>query len=519
MIKLSLAELEFWSNACEGFVFFLGESLDGFSNNPFLDHIEKNFYPQLKAVLKINKFEGKKGQIYVLTIPGEDQIKQFIFAGIGKAGKKSYNDLETLRRAVGQVILTLKRLTIENAIFNLPNEDMYKINTEELLKQVAVAALMTSYEFTTFKSNKDQTVEWNGNLLIKVSDHKKGNFSSALQHAIVIGEAINQARHWCDLPANVLTPTYLNHEAEKIATEHHLTFSSFGREKAEELGMGGFLAVGAGSAQESKFVILEYKTKAKNAPTIALAGKGITFDTGGISLKPSNSMHGMKYDMSGAAAVIATLKIIAQLKPEVNVVALAPLVENMPDGKAQRQDDIIRFMNGKTAEIKSTDAEGRLVLADALCYAEKFYSPETIIDIATLTGACLYALGYFYTGLMTQDDTLLEVLPKIGFATGDRTWPLPLDEDFRAANNSPVADLRNTGSDEYKAGTITAGWFLQEFVKNARWAHLDIAGTADGVPGISYLGKTSAGASIRLLVEFIMNYQQYMGLPTSRAED
>ncbi len=511
MIKLSLAEQEFWNNGSEAFIFFLGENLDSFANNVHIEHIEKNYYPHIRAVLKKNKFEGKKGQQYVLTIPHEEQLQQFIFMGLGKAGKKAYQDVETLRRAMGTVVLTLKKLSIESAIFNLPSEDAYKISAEELLKQISVAALMASYEFTQFKSNKDQPVEWNGSLMVKISDDKKGNFAGALHQAIIIGEAINQARNWCDLPANILTPTYLSQEAEKISIDHHLTCTVFGKEKATELGMGGFLAVGAGSDQESKFVILEYKTKEKNAPTIALAGKGITFDTGGISLKPSGNMHGMKYDMSGAAAVIATIKIIAQLKPDVNVVALAPLVENMPDGKAQRQDDIIRFMNGKTSEIKSTDAEGRLVLADTLCYAEKFYTPETIIDVATLTGACLMALGYFYTGLMTQDDTLLEVLPKIGFATGDRTWPLPLDDDFKAANNSPVADLRNTGSDEYKAGSITAGCFLQEFVKNARWAHLDIAGTADGVPGISYLGRTSAGAGIRLLVEFLMNYKNYMG--------
>lgn len=519
MINLTLTDQDFWSNQSEGFVFFLSENLDDIANSAHIEYIEQNYYPQLKAVLKKHKFEGKKGQQYILTVPQESQLKQFIFIGVGKANKKPYIDLEILRRAAGQMVLTLKKLSIETAIFNLPNEDLYKINAEELLKNISIAILMASYEFNLFKSTKDQAGEWSCNLSIKLGADKKGNFASALQQATIIGEAINQARHWCDLPANILTPTYLGTEAEKIATETHLSYSIFGREKATELGMGGFLAVGAGSDQESKFVILEYKTKEKNAPTVALAGKGITFDTGGISLKPSGSMHGMKYDMSGAAAVIATLKIIALLKPAVNVVGITPLVENMPDGKAQRQDDIIRFMNGKTAEIKSTDAEGRLVLADALCYAEKFYSPETIIDIATLTGACLYALGYFYTGLMTQDDTLLEVLPKIGFATGDRTWPLPLDDDFKAANISPVADLRNTGSDEYKAGTITAACFLQEFVKNARWAHLDIAGTADGVPGISYLGRTSAGASIRLLVEFIMNYHQYMGLhQTSEAE-
>lgn len=512
MLTINLADRDFWDNGTEGFIFFLNENLDGFTNNGHLEHIEQTYYPHLRAVLKRHKFEGKKGQQYTLTAPSNDHIKQFIFIGLGKPAKKSYQDVETLRRAIGSLILTLKKLSIENAIFTLPSEELYKISTEELLKQAAIAALMASYEFAEFKSNKDAATEWKGNLLIKIADDKKGNFSTALQQALIIGDAINQARRWCDLPANVLTPTVLSQDAEKIAGEHHLSYTVFGREKAMELGMGGFLAVGAGSSQESKFVVLEYKTKEKNAPTIALAGKGITFDTGGISLKPSESMHGMKYDMSGAAAVIATMKIIAQLKPTVNVVGVTPLVENMPDGSAQRQDDIIRFMNGKTSEIKSTDAEGRLILADALCYAEKFYNPETMIDIATLTGACVIALGYYFTGLMTQDDTLLEVLPKIGFATGDRTWPLPLDDDFKAANNSPVADLRNTGSAEYKAGTITAGCFLQEFVKNARWAHLDIAGTADGIPGISYVGRGSAGAGIRLLVEFIMNYHTYMGI-------
>lgn len=512
MLTLQLANQDFWQQGAEGFVFFLGENLDGFTNHTHLEQIEQQYYPHLRSVLKRHKFEGKKGQQYTLTAPSDtDHLKQFIFIGLGKPGKKAYADLEILRRAVGTMVLTLKKLSIEQAIFALPNEDFYKISAEELLKQVAVAALMTSYNFTELKSSKDQTPEWNCTVFIKVADDKKGNFTGALQQATIIGEAMNQARRWCDLPSNIATPTYLSQEIEKIATEHHLACTVFGREKALELGMGGFVAVGLGSAQESKFVVLEYKTKEKNAPTIALVGKGITFDTGGISLKPSESMHGMKYDMSGAAAVVAVMKIIAQLKPEVNVVGITPFVENMPDGSAQRQDDVIRFMNGKTAEIKSTDAEGRLVLADGLCYAEKFYTPETIIDIATLTGACLVALGYYYTGLMTQDDTLLDVLPKIGFATGDRTWPLPLDDDYKAANNSPIADLRNTGSGEYKAGTITAGCFLQEFVKNARWAHLDIAGTADGVPGISYLGRGSAGASIRLLVEFVMNYRQYMG--------
>jgi leucyl aminopeptidase len=252
---------------------------------------------------------------------------------------------------------------------------------------------------------------------------------------------------------------------------------------------------------------MEYRADEK-APVIALIGKGVTYDTGGISLKGASFMEGMHYDMSGAAAVIATMNIIAQLKPKVNVVGITPLVENMPSGKASRQDDIIRAMNGKTIEIKNTDAEGRLILADAICYAEKFYKPDVMIDIATLTGACMRALGYFYSGLMTDDEYLLEQLPKLGQKTGDRVWALPFDEDYKPANKSKVADIANSGSVRYHAGAITAAWFLRSFVEKTPWAHLDIAGTADSVPDINYLGKTSAGAGIRLLTEFVLNYKK-----------
>jgi leucyl aminopeptidase len=214
----------------------------------------------------------------------------------------------------------------------------------------------------------------------------------------------------------------------------------------------------------------------------------------------------MKFDMSGAAAVLGTMEIIAQLKPDVHVVGLMPMVENMPSGKAARQDDIITFMNGKTAEIKSTDAEGRLILADALCYAEKFFEPEVMIDVATLTGACVIALGHFYTGLMTRDKKLRDILSLLGEKTGDRVWALPLDDDFVDANRSEVADVANAGSPAYRAGTVTAACFLENFVSKSRWVHLDIAGTCNDVPGINYVGKGASGAGVRLLTEFIMTY-------------
>jgi len=216
----------------------------------------------------------------------------------------------------------------------------------------------------------------------------------------------------------------------------------------------------------------------------------------------------MKFDMSGAAAVIETLSVVAQLKPAINVIGVAPTVENMPSGKASRQDDIITFMNGRTAEINSTDAEGRLILADALCYAEKNYNPDVIIDIATLTGAASFVGGHFYTCLLTGDDQLAEELLKLGQVTGDKVVRLPFDDDFKKAITTPVADLSNTGSPKYGAGTITAAWFLQHFVSKSRWAHLDIAGTAHDVPGINYLGEGATGAGVRLMTEFVMTFKK-----------
>jgi leucyl aminopeptidase len=365
---------------------------------------------------------------------------------------------------------------------------------------------MASYQFDSFKTEcKKEPLECT--LLFEANNADAGKLDEQLAQATIIGTSMNNARQWADTPANIMTPEVLAGEAEAIANKHaSLSSTIFGKERAAELGMGSFLSVDQGTVRDGKFVILEYKCGNTDAATIALCGKGIMFDTGGVSLKPSSAMDGMKYDMSGAAATIATMDIIAQLKPNVNVVGITPLTENMPSGSASRQDDIVTAMNGKTIEIKNTDAEGRLVLADALCYAEEKYQPDVIIDIATLTGACLYALGHFYTAVMTQDEKLAQTLVDLGKKTGDRMWELPLDDDFMKANNSEVADVNNTGSRAYLAGTIIGACFLSKFVDKARWAHLDIAGTSNDVPGVSYLGKGATGAAIRALVGFVMEY-------------
>jgi len=508
MINIELTQERFWQNNVEGYIFLMTEEMESASDLATLNKIDKEFYPNVKEILKKHKFNGKTGQIFVLTANKDGKLAQFIFVGLGKLKNAWDRELELLRRAFASAVQKLKSLEIHTAIVAVPEIAPFGVQPAELVKQLVINAYMADYEFIKFKSDKKKDKEWAGKLFIETDPKFHTLFIQAVQQGTIIGKAINQARHWADLPANILTPTELAKNAKKIADEFALECTIFGEEKAKELGMGGFLCVDAGSDQPGQFVVLEYRTTKKDAPTIALIGKGVCFDTGGVSLKPSDSMHGMKFDMTGAAAVIASMKVIAQLKPEVNVIGITPLVENMPSGKASRQDDIITFMNGKTAEINSTDAEGRLILADALHYAEKLYTPEIMIDLATLTGACAYSLGHFYSAIMTRDEALCEELQRLGKLTGDKVWPLPLEDDYKDAIKSDVADISNTGARAYLAGTVTATCFLENFVEKTRWAHLDIAGTADAVPGVNYLGKGATGVGVRLLVEFVMNYKR-----------
>lgn len=508
MINVELTQEKFWLNDVEGYIFLITEEMESASDLVTLDKIDKEFYPNVKNILKKHKFTGKSGQVFVLTANKNGKLAQFIFVGLGKQKDVWHRELELLRRAFAAAIQKLKGLEIHSAVVAVPESAPFGVTSEELLKQLVINAYMADYEFTKFKSDKKKDKEWGGTLFIEIDTKSNTMLAQAFNQGKIIGQSINEARHWADLPANILTPTELAKNAKRIADDFNLECTIFGEAKAKELGMGGFLCVDAGSDQPGQFVILEYRTDKKDAPTIALVGKGVCFDTGGVSLKPSDSMHGMKFDMSGAAAVIASMKIIAQLKPEINIVGVTPLVENMPSGKAARQDDIITFMNGKTAEINSTDAEGRLILADALHYAEKNFNPEVMIDLATLTGACAYSLGHFYSAIMTRDEALSNELQSLGRLTGDKVWPLPLEDDYKDAIKSDVADISNTGSRAYLAGTVTATCFLENFVEKARWAHLDIAGTADAVPGVNYLGKGATGVGVRLLIEFVMNYKR-----------
>ncbi|PCI74146.1 leucyl aminopeptidase [Candidatus Dependentiae bacterium] len=502
MLSLKLVQGTYNSYQSDGYFIFLPE---GFSFTGEYEFVTKEF-PHAQGLLKQHGFTGKKADSYTLSTEKNGSFVHYIFLGLGDESNASYDSIvESRRRSIARGIQIAKKLKLSEISTVIPavaEGGQYA----SMIEQLGVAAIMMTYEFETFKSSKKDAKPWSATLTFLSESCEESECQSSVERASIVGHAMNSTtRYFADLPPNIATPTYLSKKAEELAKKYDLSFKSFGREKAESLGMGGFCSVDIGSDQDGKFVILEYKSGKSDAPTIALCGKGVTFDTGGISLKPSNYMTGMKYDMSGAAAVLGIMSIIGQLKPAVNLIGLMPFVENMPSGKASRQDDIITHLNGKTTEIKNTDAEGRLILSDALAYAEEFYKPDTVIDIATLTGACVVALGHFYTGLISNNDELIASLRKSGQKTGDRVWPLPLDDDYRAGIKSEVADIANIALSSYSGGTIEAAVYLQNFVTSSSWAHLDIAGTAHDVPAINYVGKGSTGASVRLLVDYILS--------------
>jgi len=322
--------------------------------------------------------------------------------------------------------------------------------------------------------------------------------AAAAEAARICAEAQNRARDLQSLPSNVATPSFLGRRAREIASHHPgVSAEVIGREEIAAKGMGGLVAVSQGTEEEPKLIVLRYEGGG-SAPRLGLVGKGVTFDTGGISLKPSASMHEMKMDMSGAAAVIEAVGAIAELKLPVDLVAVVPSTENMPSGSAIKPGDVITQYNGKTVEVNNTDAEGRLILADALAYAVEL-GAERIVDLATLTGAVLIALGSTYAAVISNDDDLAGEVERAGEATGELVWRLPLHPEYKELTKGTVADLTNAAA-KRKAGTIYAGSFLEEFVGETPWAHVDIAGTAWDV-GRPYTGNDASGYGVRLLVE------------------
>lgn len=503
MIPITITRHHDLSNIPDAYGIFVAQDV---SWDDHIKHIQ-NYYPDIKKFIEKRNYKGKEGQDLVIPTMVDGKIVNLIFVGLGKKNSAHYISIESYRRAIGRLFKHASAGHAESLFCELPNATLFNTTDENVAHETVVTFSMTEYHFNDFITPKKDHKKINSIVLCAVN-HDDKQLEKGIQEGAIIAHAVNKARHWIDMPPAFMHPPALADKAIEIGKKYDsLKVTVFGDKEAQELGMGGLLGVSRGSEHECRMVIMEYKAAKEGAQTVALVGKGITFDSGGLSIKPANYMETMKDDMSGAAAVIATMEALAQLKPNINVIGVAALAENMPGGKATRPGDILRFYNGKTAEVKNTDAEGRLVLADALSYTVDKYQPDVIIDIATLTGACAYALGPFFTGMMSQHDDLVKKVQESADRSGDYVWRLPMTNDYQKAIKSTVADICNIGSNSYKAGSVTAAFFLKEFVGDTPWVHLDIAGTAFDVPDISYYRPGATGVGVRLFVDLVMHWK------------
>lgn len=457
-----------------------------------IDRAVKGF---LSDVLRRGDHEGKAGTTTLLHSVTGIPADRVLLVGLGKEremGESAY------RKAVAAAVKALQTTGAGDATFYLTELTLRKRDCAYRVEQAVLGIMEGMYRFDRMKSKPAEQKKTLRKIVLQVprrSDIAPGE--KAAERAKAIAEGIGLARDLGNLPANICTPAYLAGEARDLAKHHGLACEILEQKELESLGMGSFLAVARGSRQPPKLIVLKYQgAKKKDDPPVVLVGKGVTFDTGGISLKPAAEMDEMKFDMCGAASVLGTMKAVALMKLPLNVVGIVPATENMPDGNAVKPGDIVTTMSGKTVEILNTDAEGRLILCDALTYAERF-KPAAVVDIATLTGAMVIALGHVATGLFANSEPLARELLHAGEASWDRAWHLPLWDDYQEGLKSNFADFPNIAS--RAGGAITAACFLERFTKAYPWAHLDIAGTA----WKSGADKGATGRPVALLANFL----------------
>ena len=468
----------------------------------------KDVCPDFEAIVAQRTFTGSLQESLSIPAKVDGKIVSIMLIGLGLQDSKSVSPIECYRRAIGQLIKEAYASKASSLALDLSSDLVVGSSLSYLAEQATIISHVAQYHFDDYLTDKKIKENKLQELILIGDTTNQEEIERGIAEGMIIAQAVNQARHWVDTPPSNLTPQHIVTQAEHIAQRHNLKFTAFHEQEIIKMGMGGLAAVSRGSEIDCALVILEYKATKENAPTLCFVGKGITFDSGGLSLKPADYMETMKEDMSGAAAVLCAIDALAQLKPDVNIVAIAPTSENLPSGTATKPGDIITFYNGKTAEIKNTDAEGRLILADALSYAVKHYKPDVIVDLATLTGACSRALGPFYSGLFSEHPEVVEHLQKAAAVSGELLWQLPMGDDYKKAISSTVADICNIGSKQIPAGASTAAHFLQHFVADTPWAHIDIAGTAFDVPNISYYRPGGTGVGVRLLVALAMNWNR-----------
>jgi leucyl aminopeptidase len=455
----------------------------------------------ISRLIAKREIRGELGQVVVIHNPGGTDLAAERVAVVGLGSRADFG-LEAVRVAAASAVRKARELRVTELATIVHGAGEGGLEFNAAVRAVIEASLLAGYDYRRFKSGEAPPEV----LRLTVVEREAERLEQARPEVALAEQTANAvmlARELGTGPANLVTPTYLAERAREVAEREQLEYQVFWKEDLQRLEMNALLAVNAGSAQPPCLVVLRYRTERPNAKTLAVVGKGITFDSGGISIKGADNMGAMKQDMSGAGAVIAFSQLAAQARLPINLLGVFAATENLPSGTAYKPGDVYRARNGKTMEIVNTDAEGRVILSDALSYTVE-QRPDAIIDLATLTGACVVALGHYASGAMGNDDGLIELLRQAGDVTGERVWPLPLWREYQREIESPVADIKNTGG--RAAGAITGAAFLQNFVGDRPWVHLDIAGTAwiEGqawVPPYQVKGQAT-GVGVRLLEEF-----------------
>ncbi len=457
----------------------------------------------VSELIAAGDFEGKLGETAVLYTRGAMPAPRVILVGLGEQEKF---DLEAVRKASAAAAKRAKDLGVKRLATIVHGAGVGGLAPQDAAQATVEGALLALYEFRELKTETEEEHKGPPTELriVEAAEERVPAVEQGARVARVVAEAVRLARDLGNRPGNVATPTHLAETAQQIAAETGLRCEVIDEDGMRELGMGALLGVARGTEEPAKFIVLEHNPGRDDLDTIVLAGKGITFDSGGISIKPSQGMQDMKFDMMGGAAVIATLKAAAELDLPLHLVGLVAATENLPGGRAIKPGDVLKALNGKTIEVINTDAEGRLILADALSYAQRF-EPKAIIDLATLTGACMVALGRYATGLFTNDDALAERVKAAAAASGERVWPLPLYDEHKEEVKSDVADVKNVGKGRYGGASVAAA-FLSHFVGDYPWVHLDIAPTAWADEAKDYTPKGATGVGVRLLVRLLQEW-------------
>jgi leucyl aminopeptidase len=453
----------------------------------------------ISILMNQGDFKGELFERKLFYTQGVLPAKRVLLTGLGKRGEF---DLEKWRGAASKAGQYIRDAGIRQ--FALQIEKFDSFSEEGLAESFVTGLLLGTYQYNELKTLEREKIKEIGEVILlggKAEEVKSLN--KGTETGRIVSEAVCMARDLVNGPSNKITPTLLSEKAQQIAKDHGMEIQVLDVSQAEAMGMGAYTAVAKGSQEPGKFIILEYN-KGKGFDTIALVGKGITFDSGGISIKPSEGMDRMKDDMSGAAAVLAMMQAASKLQIPLHLVGIIPATENLPSGKAYKPGDVLKTLSGQTVEVISTDAEGRLILSDALTYSVR-YQPKAIIDLATLTGACVIALGDYVIGLFGNDEPLLKRIQDSSEKTGEKVWSLPLWDEYFEYLKSDVADFKNVGT--RAAGAIIGGIFLSKFVEKIPWVHLDIAGPAFVEKERSYVPKGGTGVGVRLVVQLLRDWK------------